>query len=134
MQTKNMLILLVDDDEALRTVTGEALKGFGYEVFQAVDGEEAMEVYAAHKNEIAVIITDIMMPKMNGIELAKCIWKRDKCLPIIFVTGHYAGVQVPSEYSLCQSRMISKPYPFDYLHQQILDMTKAGLPFDGMTA
>lgn len=62
-------ILLVDDDEALRTILAEGLTGEGYSVSEACDGKEALNHLEAHSADI--ILTDLAMPEMDGIELIR---------------------------------------------------------------
>jgi PleD family two-component response regulator len=59
-------ILVVDDEASILTITSQTLQAFGYRVLTATDGADAVAVYAQHKNEIAVVLTDMMMPVMDG--------------------------------------------------------------------
>ncbi len=81
----NLTILYVDDDDVIRNNAVEYLVHEVKEVFSAKNGLEALEVYEAKKPDI--IITDIKMPKLNGLEMAKHIRKKDKQIPIIVVTA-----------------------------------------------
>ncbi len=60
------LILVVDDEESIREITRGTLETFGYTVLTASDGTEALALYADKKNEIAVVLTDMVMPFMDG--------------------------------------------------------------------
>jgi len=66
------LILVVDDEAAIREIAKGTLENFGYRVLTASDGAEALALYAEHKGEIAVVLTDMMMPLMNGQQRAGC--------------------------------------------------------------
>lgn len=63
---KGKLLLVVDDEASARQITGRTLEAFGYRVVLASDGAEAVAVYAMRRNEIAAVITDMMMPVMDG--------------------------------------------------------------------
>lgn len=76
-------VLIVDDEAIIRDLCSKALKG--YRVFQAGDGEEALKVF--QKGEIDVILTDVMMPKMGGIELLKRLKEVEPTLVVIVMTG-----------------------------------------------
>jgi len=76
-------VLIVDDEAIIRDLCSKALKG--YRVFQAGDGEEALKVF--QKGEIDVILTDVMMPKMGGIELLKRLKEIEPTLVVIVMTG-----------------------------------------------
>jgi PAS domain S-box-containing protein len=79
-------ILLVDDEEGIRKVLGIALADVGYEVLTACDGKEAIDIY--NKNNPPIIITDIKMPVMDGIELLKTIKRENSDTEVIMLTGH----------------------------------------------
>jgi len=76
-------VLVVDDEAIIRDLCSKALKG--YRVFQAGDGEEALGVF--RKGEIDVILTDVMMPKMGGIELLKRLKEIEPTVVVIIMTG-----------------------------------------------
>ena len=82
---KKLTILYVEDDDIIRENAVEYLSAFFKEVFQAPDGLVALEVYQSKKPDI--IITDIEMPNLNGLEMAKKIRKTDKNTPIIIATA-----------------------------------------------
>lgn len=79
-------ILLVDDEEGIRKVLGISLADCGYEVITASNGEEALEVWRAERPQI--VLTDIKMPVMDGIELLKRIKQESPDTEVIMLTGH----------------------------------------------
>ncbi|HHD75220.1 MAG TPA: response regulator transcription factor, partial [Campylobacterales bacterium] len=81
----NLTILYVEDDDVIRENAVEYLNNYCKEVFQARDGKEALSVYEIKHPD--VIITDIEMPKLNGLEMAKEIRKKDKKTPIVMATA-----------------------------------------------
>ena len=83
METK---ILLVDDEEGIRTVLGISLMDIGYQVFTAENGEEAMAVFREHRPPI--VLTDIKMPVMNGIDLLRQIKTESPDTEVVMLTGH----------------------------------------------
>jgi len=83
---KNLTILYVEDEEMIRQNAVEYLSRICGNVLEAKNGVEALEVYKKHQPDI--IISDIKMPKMNGLELAERIRKEDKETPIIIATAH----------------------------------------------
>ncbi len=78
-------VLLVDDDAVLRKDFASALSSQGFEIFTAGDGEEALQTLAAHP--IDVIITDLVMPKVDGFELLRTLRERGDDIPAIVLTG-----------------------------------------------
>ena len=79
-------ILLVDDEEGIRTVLGLSLAADGYDVTTAVDGEDALRVFAARAP--AIVLTDIKMPGLSGLELLKRLKAADPEVEVIMITGH----------------------------------------------
>lgn len=79
-------ILLVDDEEGIRKVLGITLADAGYRVTTAADGEEAMRRFAEERPDI--VLTDIKMPGMSGLELLESIKSRDSEVEVIMLTGH----------------------------------------------
>jgi CheY-like chemotaxis protein len=81
-------LLLVDDDPTVLTVTVQLLEMFGYTILTATDGVEAVEVFEAHRDEIRIVVTDLMMPRMNGREAIKQIRRQKPDLPVILTSGY----------------------------------------------
>lgn len=79
-------ILIVDDEEHIREIISEFLDGQGYQIFEAADGEVALQLY--ENNEFALVITDIRMPKMNGLELLNAIKTKNQNQPVVLMTGY----------------------------------------------
>ena len=81
-----MKILVVDDDVNIREVIKEYLRVNNYEVYQATNGIEALQILEDNKNKINLVILDVMMPKMDGIECLKKI-RTSSNIPIIMLTA-----------------------------------------------
>lgn len=84
---KGECILLVDDENSVRTITQKALENFGYEVIPAKNGAKAIAAFAGQMDEIDLIITDVMMPVMDGPALASAIRRLAPDIPIIATSG-----------------------------------------------
>jgi CheY-like chemotaxis protein len=81
-------ILLVDDEEALLSLTAERLMECGYTVLPARDGTHAMEIARSFNGPIHLLLTDIMMPRMGGLSLARSMSDLRPGIRIVFMTGH----------------------------------------------
>lgn len=81
-------ILLVDDDESLGRVTQRALERYGYSLLRASDGREALETFRTHDTEIALVISDVVMPNMSGPDLYKAILRQAPATKFMFVSGY----------------------------------------------
>jgi PAS domain S-box-containing protein len=101
------LILVVDDEAALRSVTQRMLEKFGYRVIVASDGAEAVAVYARQKQEIAVVLTDMMMPVMDGLATIERLLAINPRLPIIALSGYARGLEAAQGQV---KQFLQKPY------------------------
>jgi two-component system cell cycle sensor histidine kinase/response regulator CckA len=81
-------ILLVEDDSAVRAVARRALLRFGFNVLPAAGGEEALQVANEHNGEIDLLLTDVMMPGMNGVEVAKRIQRLRPGIRVFYMSGY----------------------------------------------
>lgn len=102
-----MSILVVDDDDDVREVVVETLEHFGYGVLQASSGEEALPMLASHHN-IGLMITDIRMPGMSGLELAEHVRRSHASVKIIVTSGYFHPQQV-------NDRFLRKPFHMNEL-------------------
>jgi signal transduction histidine kinase len=108
-------VLVVDDDEAVRTTTADLLTGLGYAVQQAANGPFALEILS-RDTTIDALVTDVVMPGMSGPELARRVVSLRPRLPIIFISG-YANPEGLAGESL--SRLVRKPFRVAELQEQI---------------
>jgi CheY-like chemotaxis protein len=102
------LILLVDDDDDVRAVAAAMLDEAGYRVIEAGSGGAALECLERHAGRITLLIADIAMPGMSGVELAHAVRLGRPDLPILFITG-FAGAALPPTDAR-QDRLLRKPF------------------------
>ncbi len=85
--TQRGTILLVDDNVDVRAIAKVFLEHAGYSVATAADGNEGLRYYELHQSSVLLLLTDVMMPHMNGLELADHILAQDSRLPVLFMSG-----------------------------------------------
>ncbi|MBA3948361.1 MAG: PAS domain S-box protein [Acidobacteria bacterium] len=90
-------ILVVEDEESLRTMLGDILRMNNYQVLEAGDGEEALLVYQKRGEPIQLLLTDVVMPRMNGRALAERLTQTEPGLKVLFISGY------PNDSALRQS-------------------------------
>ena len=116
------LILVVDDEESIREITRGTLETFGYTVLTASDGTEALALYADKKNEIAVVLTDMVMPFMDGPATIRALQRMNPKVRIIAAsglgTGHHAGEGALDGVSV----FLNKPYTAERLLKTLADL------------
>ena len=109
------LVLVVDDEESIREITRGTLETFGYTVLTASDGTEALALYADKKNQIAAVLTDMVMPFMDGPATIRALQRMNPKVKIIAAsglgTGHHAGEGVLEGVSV----FLNKPYTAEKL-------------------
>jgi PAS domain S-box-containing protein len=104
-------ILLVEDENPVRELVARVLERYGYRVFQAGTGAEALEIWKRSKNDIKLVLTDLVMPNnMNGRELAEKMWAESPELKVIFTSGYSADI-VGKDFKLQpELNFLQKPY------------------------
>lgn len=105
----NETILLVEDDDAVRAVTQRALSRFGYEVLSASGGTEALALADQHE-EIHLLLTDIMMPGMNGVEVAAQVSQRRPGIRVFYMSGYADQDLVRQGLLTPGTRFLQKPF------------------------
>jgi len=81
-------ILIAEDERALRRLTATVLRQAGYQALEAADGQQALDLYNVHGPSIVMVVTDVVMPRMGGIELARRLREAGPGIPLLFVTGY----------------------------------------------
>jgi PAS domain S-box-containing protein len=109
------LILVVDDEESIREITRGTLETFGYRVMTASDGTEALAIYADRKNEIAVVLTDMIMPFMDGPATIRALQRMNPEVKIIAASGLGTGQRAGEGTLEGVSVFLNKPYTAEKL-------------------
>ncbi len=95
LQGNGETILVVDDEASILTITSQTLQSSGYQVLTATDGADAVSVYAEHQDKIAVVLTDMMMPVMDGPTMIHALLEINPSVKIIAVSGFNKNVKAP---------------------------------------
>jgi CheY-like chemotaxis protein len=103
-------ILLAEDEQEVREVAREFLESGGYTVLEARDGVDALRLSEEHSGVIDLLVTDMVMPKMTGQELAARILEKRKGLQVIFMSGYSEYVADEAAHSDPTLRLLSKPF------------------------
>ncbi|MHC4547808.1 MAG: hybrid sensor histidine kinase/response regulator [Planctomycetota bacterium] len=121
-------ILLVDDEEVMREVGAEMLRGLGYDVVTAADGRRAVNAVRSAREDFRCVVLDIAMPVMNGWEAAKTIRELKPDLPILLSSGHDLDATKGDTHGLDVARCLKKPYRIENLREalrEVLQGTRA---------
>lgn len=109
------MILVVDDEAALRAVTKEVLRAYGYTVLTAANGFDAVALYSQHKDEIKVVVTDMMMPGMDGDALIRALTEVNPAARIIALSGHPGAEYETKGLEAGAKTFLPKPYTVETL-------------------
>jgi two-component system cell cycle sensor histidine kinase/response regulator CckA len=113
-------VLLVEDEEALRSIGKEILEAYGYTVILAGDGVEALEIVRGGSEPIHLVMTDVLMPRMGGIELAEELSTLHPGLKILYTSGYNDSGTGLSRVT--GSRYLQKPYAMQELARTLRDL------------
>jgi hypothetical protein len=111
-------ILLVEDDDPVRRVVATMLKRHGYQVLAPASSQEALVAADQHRGEIHLLITDIMMPGMNGRKTAECLTERRPDMKVLYVSG-YGDAKTQTDVHFLQ-----KPFSTEELATKIREILK----------
>jgi CheY-like chemotaxis protein len=115
-------VLLVDDEPAICEVAEVLLSKSGYKVLLADDGPAALAIFAQRQGEIAVVITDLLMPIMSGLSLARIIRKMDPAARIVLSSGREDDCAPAELNAVGISASLTKPYTQGTLLRTLHDL------------
>ena len=126
-------ILLVEDDEAVRDVLGHELILLGYSVLEAADGPEALRVAAQSDRQIDLLLTDVMMPGMDGFTLAARLREKQPWLKVLFSSGCSRDEMLRQSPRPSSDGFLPKPYNAAVLTRTICEVLGQGPQPDPVT-
>jgi hypothetical protein len=124
---KGELILVVDDDPSILNTTRQTLETFGYRVTTASDGAAAILEFSKKKSEIAVVVTDVNMHGMDGVETARALMAIEPAVKIVLVSGLEDRLETASAMSVKKLHTIAKPFSTLELLQMLQKLVQAGV-------
>ena len=88
----NETILLVEDDVDILNIEKRGLEGRGYTVLSAENGRDALSIYKNNRNHIDIIVTDVVLPSMNGLDFYQSVQKMNPDVRFLFISGYAEGI------------------------------------------
>lgn len=119
------LILVVDDETAIREVTKASLEIYNYKVITACDGKEAVALYTEHQAEISVVLTDMMMPVMDGPTTIRTLKQINPNVKAIAISGLSSSDKLAAAASSGVTNFLAKPFSAKELLQTLNSVLKA---------
>lgn len=112
-------ILLVEDNDAVRLVSLDVLEMCGYTVLEARDGEEALRLFDTHQDAIKLVVTDVVMPGISGLELAKQLRTLDAGIKILYLSGYTEEEVLRNGEFQADMAFLQKPYSLLSFSQEV---------------
>ncbi len=124
---KRDLVMFVDDEPEVRSIARITLEQLGYRLIEAEDGVQALKTFEQRKDEISLVITDVLMPNLDGLGLATRLHKLSPDLPILLLSGHVLeeDLWAPGNARL---RYLMKPYRLTDLQDAVIDLIGPARP------
>jgi two-component system, cell cycle sensor histidine kinase and response regulator CckA len=114
-------VLVVEDEPAVRTLIVSVLRGQGLQVLEAGSGREALAVLDGHTSGIDLLITDVIMPEMTGVEVARRVHAEMPRVPVLYMSGYTDDVLL-HEHAVPGAAFLQKPFPPDVLLRRVKQM------------
>jgi PAS domain S-box-containing protein len=112
-------VLLIEDEEPVRNMTRIMLTRLGYTVIEAKDGDEGLEIFKQHQDEIRCVLSDLTMPRMNGWETLAALRQLSPDIPVILSSGYDEARVMEGEHTESPNAFIGKPYQLKSLGDTI---------------
>jgi two-component system cell cycle sensor histidine kinase/response regulator CckA len=118
-------ILLVDDEEKVRLVAQRMLARLGFTIITAANGREALERFQLHHDQLKLVLLDLTMPELGGVETFQGLRRLDASVPILMVTGYNESDVGTRTAGLGLAGIIQKPYTLSRLEEHIKSVLKS---------
>ncbi|MGA2697799.1 MAG: response regulator, partial [Terriglobales bacterium] len=123
--TSKQTILVVEDEESLLKSTCSLLRAVGYEVLEALGGSEALRISQVRNRDIQVVLTDVVMPGMDGVELVQHLIAQRPSLKVIYMSGYTGQSAGRSAAFSPDALFLMKPFTREELVRKIQDALQA---------
>jgi CheY-like chemotaxis protein len=121
-QGGNETVLLVEDEESLRSLIERMLRNNGYRVFSAARPNEAVALFDTHRSEIDLLLTDIVMPGINGPELYNKLSRKAPTLPVLFMSGYTDKALLEEVLLQTNAPFLQKPFRAHELGEKVREV------------
>jgi len=117
-RTGSARILVVDDEPVIRRFAARVLEDEGFQVLEAEDGAEALRVLGERLSDVDAVLSDIVMPKVNGVELLQVLTTIRPSLPVLLMSG-YANAQLEGMGIAAPCAILPKPFAAEQLIEEV---------------
>jgi len=125
LATGNETILLVDDEQIIIDVARDMLEILGYKVLVAQHGQEAIDIYSRQKDEIDLVIQDVVMPGMNGADIFRAFKEINPKVKVILASGYVMNTQISTVMEQGCRAFMPKPFRLEDLSAKVREVLDA---------
>ena len=115
-------VLLVEDEEPVRSITTRLLETLGYRVIEAENGQEALRLFHACREKVDLLLTDVVMPDLSGREVAEALRAQDPNLPVLYQSGYTDDTIVRRGIFREEVAFLKKPFTLDVLARKVREV------------
>ena len=127
-QERRKVVLVVDDEEGLRNIVCRTLRGQGYSTLEASHGGEALEALEKATDPVDLVVTDVVMPGMDGRELGRRIAQRWPTLPILYISAYDVNDIFWRGSPRSSAPFLQKPFPAEGLISRVQELLATSTP------
>ena len=121
-------VLIVEDEAQVRGAAARVLRKYGYTVLESEHGAEALTVWADRGSEIALIVTDVVMPQVGGRELVRRLRSEGATVPVLFISGYAEGTTPERTDDTGRSAFLAKPFDIAVFVRFVAELIQGGEP------
>jgi two-component system, cell cycle sensor histidine kinase and response regulator CckA len=115
-------ILVAEDHDGMREMAQQILESLGYQLLLARDGKEAVDLFGAHRNSISLVLLDVIMPKLDGIDTYEQMCKAKPSVPVIFTSGYSDHGPMLASLTQKGATILQKPYGSKVLARRVREL------------
>jgi two-component system, cell cycle sensor histidine kinase and response regulator CckA len=125
---KGTTVLIVEDEAQVRGAAARVLRRYGYTVLEAQNGIDALAIWAERGRDIAVVVTDVVMPQLGGRELVRRLRGEGATVPVLFMSGYAEGATPERGDDTGRSAFLAKPFEIAALVRLVGELIQGGTP------
>lgn len=118
-------ILVVEDEPGVRRLAAQLLQRHGYDTLEAADGKEALAVLSAAATPIGMVLTDIRMPNLNGLELERLVREHWPAIPVLLMSGEVTREWLVEAVHDPTVKLLRKPFTAEELLEAVQEMLQS---------
>lgn len=124
----NETILVVDDEDSLRTVVGDLLTQLGYHVLSTSNGEDALKLAAEYPDKIDLLLSDVVMEPISGPALAEALTRSRPAMKVVFISGYATETLAPDGNLKPGTVLVNKPFTMKLLSAKLREVLENPAP------